>query len=67
MVQPKDPVTNAKQLEADIIAWCRARLSPIKCPRSVDFVTELPRNEAGKLVKRLVKERYWQGRASRLV
>ena len=67
VVQPKDPVTNAEQLEADIIAWCRARLSPIKCPRSVDFVTELPRNEAGKLVKRLVKERYWQGRASRLV
>ena len=67
VVQPKDPVTDPQRLEADIIAWCRARLSPIKCPRSVDFVDELPRNEAGKLVKRLVKDRYWRGRPSRLI
>ena len=67
VVQPKNPVIDPKQLEADIIAWCRARLSPIKCPRSVDFVTELPRNEAGKLVKRLVKDRYWQGHQTRIL
>lgn len=68
VVQPKHyPVQNPETLAADIIAYCRARLSPIKCPRTVDFVEELPRNEAGKLVKRLVKDRYWAGRESRLV
>lgn len=67
VVQTKMPVADAKALEAEIIAWCRARLSPIKCPRSVDFVDELPRNEAGKLVKRLIKDRYWQGRTTRIV
>jgi acyl-CoA synthetase (AMP-forming)/AMP-acid ligase II len=68
VVQPKDfPVAEPQALAADIMTWCRERLSPIKCPRSIDFVEELPRNEAGKLLKRLVKDRYWQGRASRIL
>jgi long-chain acyl-CoA synthetase len=46
-------------LEADIIAFCRAALSAIKCPRSVDFVEALPRSEAGKLLKREIRARYW--------
>ena len=68
VVQPRHyPVDNPQALEADIIAFCRAQLSRIKCPRSVDFVEQLPRSEAGKLVKHLVKERYWAGRTSRLI
>ncbi|WP_299689948.1 AMP-binding protein [Hydrocarboniphaga sp.] len=66
VVQARGEVVDAQALEADIIAWCRARLTPIKCPRSVDFVDQLPRNEAGKLVKRLVKDRYWKGRTTRI-
>ncbi len=63
VVQPKQfPPADAELLAADIIAYCRARLSPSKCPRSVDFVAQLPRNELGKLLKRLVKAPYWQGR-----
>jgi acyl-coenzyme A synthetase/AMP-(fatty) acid ligase len=34
-------------------------LSPIKCPRSVDFEAELPRTPTGKLVKRHLRDRYW--------
>lgn len=65
VVQPRTyPVPNAEVLAAELVAWCRERLSPIKCPRSVDFVQELPRNEAGKLLKRQVRERYWGGRSS---
>lgn len=64
VVQPRQfPPVDPAALAADIMAWCRARLSPIKCPRSVDFVAELPRNESGKLLKRLVKAPYWQGQA----
>jgi len=60
VVQPVSPPADPAALEADIIAFCRARLSAIKCPRSVDFVDALPRNDMGKLVKRLVKEPYWR-------
>ena len=42
-------------------------LSPIKCPRSIDFEPELPRHPTGKLYKRLLRDRYWQGRDSRIV
>jgi acyl-CoA synthetase (AMP-forming)/AMP-acid ligase II len=42
-----------------LIAHCRSELSAIKCPRSVDFVDEIPRSEAGKLLKRELRRRYW--------
>ena len=54
-------------LAKDIVEWCRARLSPIKCPRTVDFVDSLPRSEAGKLLKRKIRAPYWEGRESRIV
>jgi long-chain acyl-CoA synthetase len=59
VVQLKEPRAAHPALAADLIAYCRCRLSSYKCPRSVDFAAELPRNEAGKLVKRLIKARYW--------
>jgi long-chain acyl-CoA synthetase len=40
--------------EADLIDWCRDRLSHFKCPRSVRFVDALPRLPTGKLLKRLI-------------
>jgi acyl-CoA synthetase (AMP-forming)/AMP-acid ligase II len=46
-------------LEEELIALCQATLSAIKCPRSVDFVRQLPRNEAGKLLKRELRRLYW--------
>jgi long-chain acyl-CoA synthetase len=42
-----------------LIDYCRDRISPIKCPKSVDFSSDMPRTETGKLLKRLVKQRYW--------
>lgn len=50
----------------EIIAFCRRDLAHYKCPRSVDFVTELPREPQGKVLKRLLREPYWQGRATRI-
>ena len=47
-------------LAGEIIGYCRARLSLHKCPRSVDFILQLPRNDAGKLVKRILREQYWK-------
>jgi len=45
----------------ELIAFCDARLAGYKKPRSVDFVIELPRDAAGKLLKRMVREPYWDG------
>jgi long-chain acyl-CoA synthetase len=45
-------------LPADLDAWCRDRLAGPKRPRTWEFAAELPRSEAGKLLRRLLKERY---------
>ncbi len=50
------------KLERELIAYCRDRLSHLKCPKSIDFEEKLPRSDAGKLFKRRIKQRYWQGR-----
>ncbi len=59
VVQPHDMKMAGKALEADLILFCRKHLSPIKCPKSVDFEAELPRTPTGKLVKRHLRDRYW--------
>ena len=59
VVQPLDPANATPGFARELLDFCRANLSPIKCPRSVDFDQALPRLENGKLYKRLIKERYW--------
>lgn len=59
VVQPLNPIDATPEFAADLIAFCKAHLSPIKCPRSVDFDLALPRLDNGKLYKRLIKDRYW--------
>jgi acyl-CoA synthetase (AMP-forming)/AMP-acid ligase II len=54
-------------LEAELIDYCRAHLAGYKCPRTVEFDRELPRDPNGKLYKRSIRDRYWQGRESRIV
>ena len=66
VVQPRDMADAGPELEAELIAWCRERLAHIKCPRSIDFDAELPRHPTGKLYKRLLRDRYWQGRSTRI-
>jgi long-chain acyl-CoA synthetase len=67
VVQPRDMREAGPELAAALIAYCREHLSPIKCPRSVDFEAELPRHPTGKLYKRLLKDRYWAGHASKII
>lgn len=59
VVQPLDPADATDAFAAELIAFCKAHLSPVKCPRSVDFDPALPRLDNGKLYKRLIKARYW--------
>lgn len=67
VVQRTDGVHAGPTLEAELIAYCRANLAGYKCPRTIEFEAELPRDPNGKLYKRRIRERYWQGRASRIV
>ncbi|MGQ0621618.1 MAG: AMP-binding protein [Panacagrimonas sp.] len=68
VVQPyRYPLIEPESLARELIEFCRARLTHLKCPRSVDFVARLPRSEAGKLIKHLVKAPYWVGHNGRVI
>ena len=65
--QPVDMADAGPDLERELIAYCREHLADVKCPRTVDFLAELPRHPTGKLYKRLLKDQYWEGHESRIV
>ena len=67
IVQPAPEVEPGPELERELIAFCREHLAHYKCPRSVDFEPELPRLPTGKLYKRLLRDRYWEGHSTSIV
>jgi fatty-acyl-CoA synthase len=54
--------SNAAATEAELIEFCRAHLSHYKCPRSFEFVASLPKTGTGKILKKDLRKKYWQGR-----
>lgn len=60
VVQVRDPSEAGPELAQELLDYCRKNLSKIKCPVSIDFEEELPRTPTGKLLKRLLKDRYWK-------
>jgi len=56
----------AQTTSEDLIKFCGERLAGYKKPRSLDFVDELPRDAAGKLLKRSLRDRYWAGAGRRI-
>jgi acyl-CoA synthetase (AMP-forming)/AMP-acid ligase II len=48
--------------QADIIAHARGHIAGYKCPKSVDFISALPRNPSGKILRRELRAPYWEGR-----
>ncbi len=55
------PAPGAALDAAELIEFARQRIAHFKCPTSVDFVDALPRNPSGKILKRELREPYWQG------
>jgi acyl-CoA synthetase (AMP-forming)/AMP-acid ligase II len=47
---------------ASVIAWARERIAPFKAPKTIDVIPEMPRNATGKILRRSLREPYWQGR-----
>jgi long-chain acyl-CoA synthetase len=58
VVQPVEGVDGSEALATELMEFCRTRLAHYKCPRSVDFVSELPREDTGKIFKRKLREQY---------
>jgi len=67
VVQAMPGVETGPDLERELIGFCGQHLARQKCPRSIDFDAELPRLPTGKLYKRILRDRYWGNKESRLV
>jgi fatty-acyl-CoA synthase/long-chain acyl-CoA synthetase len=62
-VQPRP---GARLTAVDVMAFARLHLAGYKVPREVTFHDDFPRDQAGKLIKRVLREPYWSGRATRV-
>ena len=67
VVQPARWDDAGPELERELLAYCREHLAHYKCPKAIDFERELPRQPTGKLYKRLLRDRYWGNKTSRIV
>jgi acyl-CoA synthetase (AMP-forming)/AMP-acid ligase II len=54
VVVAKDPSLTADE----VMAWCKGKLAPYKLVKAVEFVSEIPRNPSGKILKRVLREEY---------
>jgi long-chain acyl-CoA synthetase len=58
VVQPAEGIEPGEELAAELLDFCRERLAHFKCPRSIDFTAQLPREDTGKIYKRLLRDQY---------
>jgi long-chain acyl-CoA synthetase len=56
----------ASATENELIQHCRGQVGGFELPKSVDFVSTLPRNASGKVLKRELREPYWEGQGRRV-
>jgi long-chain acyl-CoA synthetase len=66
VIMLKEGYAASEELAQEILAHARTSLPGFKVPRSVDFVTDLPRSEAGKIQRNKVRAPYWEGRARQI-
>ena len=59
----KDGVTLT---DKEVIEFCGRRIASYKKPKTVEFWPELPKSASGKLLRRKVRDEYWQGRERQL-
>ncbi len=66
VIQLKPAYTPSEALREEILTLARTNLARYKIPRSLDFVDELPRSAAGKILRNRVRARYWEGRSRKI-
>lgn len=59
-------VDPSPEVAQEILTFCREKLASYKCPRSIDFIAEMPRDPNGKLYKRKLRDPYWAGRTRKI-
>jgi long-chain acyl-CoA synthetase len=64
VVELQPGIEATPELAKELLEFCRGKLAGFKCPRSLDFVDELPRQDNGKIYKRLLRDRYREAAAS---
>ena len=62
VVQPVDGIAPGPELTAELLGFLGGRIAKFKLPRTIDYVTELPRDPNGKLYKRRLRDPYWAAR-----
>jgi long-chain acyl-CoA synthetase len=67
VVQPTNWDEAGPELERELLDFVNSQLAHYKCPKAIDFERELPREQTGKLYKRLLRDRYWGDKTSRIV
>ena len=67
VVQPIDGLSDNMNLTNELLDYLNDHLSRQKVPRSIDFVSELPRLPTGKLYKRLLRDKYWKSGKSKII
>jgi len=55
-----------KTTENEIIMWCKKRMASYKVPKSVEFISEIPHNPSGKVMKYVLREKYWAGKERKI-
>ena len=61
VVETPEGTEPSPELAEEIQTWAATRLAKFKLPRSIDFVDSLPREPNGKLIKRKLRDPYWEG------
>lgn len=59
VIQAVDPGADTDELAAELDLFCRENLARFKCPRTFDFIDEMPRLPTGKLYKKSLRDSYW--------
>jgi long-chain acyl-CoA synthetase len=62
VIEPADGIAAGPALAEEILAYARERMATFKCPKTIDFTPQLPRDPNGKLYKRKLRDPYWMGR-----
>ncbi len=66
VVQPVEMSEAGAELEKELLDFCKMKLAKIKCPKTVDFIEDFPRTPTGKLMKRFLRDKYWEGHKSKI-
>jgi long-chain acyl-CoA synthetase len=61
VIELQDGYAPSEELAAEIIEWAGTRMGKFKLPRTIDFTDALPREPNGKLIKRKLRDPYWEG------